>query len=265
MTDYYIRITDEAPLEEDEALWFKLNVDGGEDNFFVLRENPYNELVDEFDAVINQLSNSEALQSALTILMNSENFVAPKSTDAQYIKNFDTNEKYSFSDLKTLKNNVDGKLSISNIDSSLSNSSTNPVQNKVIKAELDNKADEFAFNTLKTKTEKIESGINGWATITGAIGGRAILKVNNYLGICVMSYFLADYGFEATNERILGQVPSEYKPLMSTKCSVFNPTIGAMVDTSGNFSVYSTSTGTKNINASAIWLFAPSDNGLVRQ
>lgn len=81
------------------------------------------------------------------------------------------------------------------------------------------------------------------------------LYVNEKLRMCEFKYYRQNYNFSSTSEVTFGTniVPSEYRPAIVITCSILDVSIGGVIDTSGNFKAYTSSTGTKNINASAVW------------
>ncbi len=73
------------------------------------------------------------------------------------------NNKASQSDFNTLSSNVANKLDASDyvVDNSLSDSSTNPVQNKVINTALSNKASQSDLNTTNSNVSSLQTSLNG--------------------------------------------------------------------------------------------------------
>ena len=86
MTDYYIRITNEPPVDSDEALWFKLALDtsNDEDNFYVIKQNEYNKLRTKFETAMNNLAESEDFQGVVTEVFQNGDYTPTLSTYATY-------------------------------------------------------------------------------------------------------------------------------------------------------------------------------------
>lgn len=138
MTKYYVRITEKEPLPSDNGLDFVVSTeDEGEPELLVVSKNEYNKMVDEFDDIIAGLQDDiirpmveEAVEEYLDGLDG-------RVINATYLKEQDGENKYSYGSLKT---ELDGRVKFSDVEDALSLSSTNPVQNKVIKGALDSKA-----------------------------------------------------------------------------------------------------------------------------
>ena len=196
MAKYYIKITDEEPPENEKALWFVLNSD--EENgaeFFALRRN-------EFDTYTNNLEQrfadvQESYQLAYSNFQDDviDSYVEPAVT--QYMSTLDNVEnstnannlvdpsnssnKYTYSSLKTSLTNIQNdydtklgyKLDKSKVDSELSLSSQNPVQNNVITKELNKKA-------LASTVDELGSNMSLKSDVGHTHGGWTYLKLNDY-------------------------------------------------------------------------------------
>ena len=92
------------------------------------------------------------------------------------------NNKASQSDLNTLSSTVSGKLDASDyvVDSALSSSSTNPVQNKVINTALNNKANSTHTHTTANVTEA--TALNHIGTSANATQHDVNTAIDNIIG-----------------------------------------------------------------------------------
>lgn len=281
MVKYYIKITDEEPPENEKALWFVLNSD--EENgteFFALRRN-------EFDTYTNNLEQrfadvQESYQLAYSNFQDDiiDSYVEPAVT--QYMSTLDNVEnstnannlvdpsnssnKYTYSSLKTNLTNIQNdyntklgyKLDKSKVDSELSLSSQNPVQNKKITEELNKKA-------LASTVDELGSNMSLKADTTHTHTGWTKLKLNNYswiyynsaIKMCYFRYYRESYNFTKTDAFILhsGLIPSAYRPIDGDIVLPFyhSHLIGYIDSTTGNFHIKSDTKTSYAINTSAMW------------
>lgn len=271
MVKYYIKITDEKPLDEDSALWFELESDDetGKADFFVLDRNEYTALVQKFkdvqhsydvvsanfnDSVIEQVK--PTIESYITSLDT-----VPNATNL--VDSADSNNSYNYSSLSETLGNIETdynaklatKLDTSNVDSELSANSTNPVQNKVVKSALDGKANSSTVTNIQTT-------VNGKANSNHNHHGWKYLKVNDYaslyhndqLKLVRFRFYRSSYTFSSTNPVKGATIPSEYRPRQDTVLACYSPYVGGHVDNStGAVNFFTTSKGSHQINASAMW------------
>lgn len=103
--------------------------------------------------------------------------------------------------------------------------------------------------------EVFSNEIGTWTSQTVATYGT--LKVNKALRLCAFTYYRQNYNFSSTSEVTLhsGAIPSDYRPKISVKMAVYNPTIGAGIGTDGDIYVYTNATGTKTINGYVMWYY----------
>ena len=155
MVKYYIKITDKMPLDEDSALWFELESDKetGKADFFVLDRNEYTALVQKFNDVVSSNFNNSVIEQVKPTI---ENYISSLDTVPNATNLIDSEDKNNYYTYSSLTEALSAKLNSSSIDSSLSASSTNPVQNKIVKTALDSKADNSTIANL-------QSTINGKA------------------------------------------------------------------------------------------------------
>lgn len=272
MVKYYIKITDEKPLDEDSALWFELESDNetGKADFFVLDRNKYTALVNKFGQVQQSYETASANFNDTVV----EEIVAPAVTSymsslegvenaTNLVDSEDDSKYYNYSSLTTALSNLETdyntklgtKLDTSSVDSSLSASSTNPVQNKVVKSALDSKANSSTVSTL-------QNSVNGKANTNHNHHGWTYLKVNDYcmiyhndqLKLVYCRYYRSSYSFSSTDSVTLATIPSAYRPRQDTVLACYSPLVGGHVDNdTGKVNFFTTSKGSHSINASGMW------------
>lgn len=269
MVKYYIKITDEKPLDEDSALWFELESDKntGKADFFVLDRNEYTALVQKFknvqhsyDVVSANFNDSVIEQVKPTI----ENYITSLDTVPNAINLVDSedgNNSYNYSSLSDdLENIRNTKLDTSSVDSVLSTSSTNPVQNKVVKSALDGKANSSTVTSL-------QATVNGKANASHTHTDWTYLKLNDYswiyynnaIKMCLFRYYRSSYKFSSTSAIKLhsGLIPSAYRPRGSDIVLPFyhHHLIGYIDDATGDFYIQSDTKTSYAINTSAMWSY----------
>lgn len=79
--------------------------------------------------------------------------------------------------------------------------------------------------------------------------------MNEALRLCDFKYYRTDYNFTKTSSITLHSnlVPEGYRPVVNVICASFNDVIVAGIIVDGSLSVAASSTGSKNINISAMW------------
>lgn len=276
MVKYYIKITNEKPLDEDSALWFELESDEetGKADFFVLDRNEYTALVQKFkdvqhsydvvsanfnDSVIEEVK--PTIESYITSLDTVPN--ATKLIDSE-----DENNYHTYSSLTEALENIESdyntklstKLNSSSIDSSLSASSTNPVQNKVVKTALDSKANSSTVTSLQsTLNSKAPSNHThtGWTFIQ--FNDYCIGYYNSAIRIIVVRYYRKGYNFKQTSTiKLHSGLFKNYKPIIGGDVVLpmyFNDMGGYVDNGTGDMYVYSKITGSREINTSAMWRY----------
>ena len=99
MTDYYIRISDEKPLDYDESLYFKISADDGE--FWAVRKNQYDNLVSQFNNF------SQDFEGTVKNLVR-DYFLNGGDIYANSIVNPNNSEEYfTYSDILSIKDKAD--------------------------------------------------------------------------------------------------------------------------------------------------------------
>lgn len=277
MVKYYIKITDEKPLDEDSALWFELESDEntGKADFFVLDRNEYTALVRKFEGVQQSYDRVSAKFTDSVIeevTPTIESYIAslPSTVDGAYslVDSENSENTYDYSSLSGILEDIETdyntkiatKLNTSSVDSALSDSSINPVQNKVIKKALDNKANTSSLTSLQTT-------INGKANVSHTHNGWSYLRLNDYSGIyynsaikmCHFRYYRSSYNFTKTDSFTLHSklIPSAYLPNGGDVVLPFyhSHLIGYIDDTTGNFQIKSDTKTSYTINTSAMWSY----------
>ena len=126
------------------------------------------------------------------------------------------------------------------IDSSLSTSSTNPLQNKVVTNALNDKS-----NTNHT---------HSW--ITQSLGSYGTLYVNETLRLVIFHYSRS-YNYPSASDMTLetGIIPSDYRPSKSVPCGTASPYVAGRVTSDGSLRVVPTIAGTLGTTVQAIWVY----------
>ena len=96
----------------------------------------------------------------------------------------------------------------------------------------------------------------------------ASLRVNENLRLADFRYYRTGYNISSTDPILLERelIPVEYLPLDNVVCSNYNPNQSSLIsvfdpDTQkmGNFYLWSTATGSRNINVNAMWHYGGSE------
>lgn len=268
MVKYYVKISDEEPSANEKALWFELsNEEGGETEFFVLDRSEFSKLVEKFedvqdsyDRVSANFNDSVIDQITPTI----ESYIAslPSTVDGAYslVDSENSENTYDYSALNDALEDLETtKLDISSVDSSLSASSTNPVQNSAIMNALDGKANTSDVTSL-------QSTVNGKASASHTHTGWTYLKLNDYSSIyynsaikmCSFRYYRSSYSFSSTSAITLhsGLIPSAYRPISDVILPFFHfHLIGYIDHETGNFRITSDTKTSYAINTYAMWFY----------
>lgn len=276
MVKYYIKITDKKPLDDDSALWFELESDEetGKADFFVLDRNEYTALVRKFeevqhsydvvsanfnDSVIDQVKPTiESYITSLDTVPNATNLVDSED-DSKFYDYSSLNE--SLENIETDYNTkIATKLNTSSVDSALSDSSINPVQNKVIKNALDSKANSSSLTSLQTT---ISGKANASHTHTGwtqvSFNDYCVGYYNSAIRIIVVRYYRKGYNFKQTSTiKLHSGLFKNYKPIIGGDVVLpmyFNDMGGYVDNGTGDMYIYSKITGSRDINTSAMWRY----------
>ena len=150
--------------------------------------------------------------------------VPPLSTSALRIVDSNDNSKiFTYSNIQDLKTKLDTIEEWSNkivVDNSLKNTSTNPVENRVINNALSTKVNQSDF---ESSINTLQSGLNGKSPNSHVHTGWTYKKLNNYswiyynnaIKMCYFRYYRESYTFTKTDAFSLhnGLIPSAYRPI----------------------------------------------------
>lgn len=211
------------------------------------------------------LSNKPAVDSALSTISSN----AIQNQTVTNALNNKSNSDHNHNDVYYTENEVDGLISAHNtnsnahnlaavatsgsyndltdkpskftVDSSLSSSSTNPVQNKVVKNALDNKANSTHSHTWSSQ----------------AVGSYGILKINTDIRLCILQYN-REVTFPTANSTktvASGAIPSSYRPSSTIIGSTYNPAVAMGINNSGDILMRASSATTSAVavNCTTIW------------
>lgn len=142
MTDYYIRISEEIPENEDPSLWFK--VDG--DEILILNNNEYVELKGELNTALNSLGENEVLQNAVNTMIAQGTASIPNSTNTQnLVEGGNTGNKYTYTTLKNKLDSIEDNIAI--------------LDNKISSLETTHNNDKSNQNTRLSSLEISKNGL----------------------------------------------------------------------------------------------------------
>lgn len=265
MTEYYIKISDHIPLEDDESLWFKINADevNDTDEILVLRRNKYEELKSLLEAASENLQNNEMIQEAVDSLVADYNVTANLSVNSQHLVSLsDDSLKWDYDTIANVKSDISGlehsKLDKSEyvIDSEINDSSANPVENRTIKEALDGKADnsivESIGSILITKSDNGHVH-NEWTW--RRLNDYAVIYYNDNLRLCDFRYYREEYNFTKTDSFNLhtGLIPQAYRPKFDIVLPFYHYHILGYISADGNFVIRSDVKSKYAINTRVIW------------
>lgn len=110
----------------------------------------------------------------------------------------------------------------------------------------------YRIDTLTTYTN-VENG--GWKTYSPALNSYTTLYYNDDTRTVEFHYYRTSYNFTGTSAITLhsGAIPSAYRPKSNINLTSYNATIVGAVNTSGDILSATSTTGTKNINLTAMW------------
>lgn len=214
------------------------------------------------------LSNKPAVDSALSTISSN----AIQNQTVTNALNNKSNSDHNHNDVYYTENEVDGLISAHNtnsnahnlaavatsgsyndltdkpsgftVDSSLSSSSTNPVQNKVVKNALDNKA-----NSTHSHTWSLQAIGSSYGT----------LRVNTDIRLCILQYN-RDVSFPTANSTktvVSGLIPSAYRPSGTVIGTTYNPAVAMGINNSGDILMRASSATTSAIavNCTTVWFY----------
>lgn len=260
MVKYYVKITEEEPPLEDSALWFELQTDDetGKAELFALSKNRFDDLVEEFDDVKNHLK-EEYIQPVIDDAIDDYMETFDISSVEKATKLIDSEDDAYYYSYSSLNDALDTKVNVSSVDSSLSTSSTNPVQNKVVATALNSKADSTTVTSLQNTVNGKAPTSHNHNTWTARSITNGIIYYNSQLRIAYFKYYNESYKFTSTSNTKIhsGLVPSDLRP-RGGDCHLSFPSgllHGYIEDASGSMYVKRDSTGTVSINATTMWVY----------
>lgn len=161
------------------------------------------------------------------------------------------------SNVTGLSDSLASKVSVSDIKDNLTSTDINkPLSanmGKALKTLVDGKSDTNHNHDDRYYTE---AEINGWVSFNTP-NSHMTAYYNNALRLFVFRYYRQNYNFTTTNEITLEDDTTlglgNWAPVMPTLLASYNPTIVGGVSVDGTLTVWTTSTGTKNINLTGMW------------
>lgn len=126
------------------------------------------------------------------------------------------------------------------IDNSLSTSSINAVQNKLVTNALIDKSDIGHIHTWTTQS----------------LGSYGTLYVNETLRLVIFHYSRS-YNYPSASDMTLetGIIPSDYRPSKSVPCGTGSPYVAGRITSTGDLMVVPTIAGTLGTTVQAIWVY----------
>lgn len=116
----------------------------------------------------------------------------------------------------------------------------------------------WGIHDFNISNQHCQVNVQGWkeVTVTGATS-YATLYVNDAERLAFFKYYRSGYNFTNTSDVELhtNVIPSDYRPIVTIVGACFNPNVGLTVSAYGTISAFSISTGSKTINASAMWKY----------
>lgn len=253
MAKFYVKITKEAPLSDDDSIWFELDTDSEEESeFFVVDKNGYNSLIEEFNTIKEHFE--EEYVQPIVEREVTEYMSSLESVDKSK-KIVDSNDENYYT-YDSLNETINTKLDIANIDNSLNSNSTNPVQNKVLTDIINTKANNSTVSSLQTTLNTKANSSHNHSTWT-------YVKVNDYcklyynanLRMVAFDYYRADVNFSSSTTVQVATIPSAYRPKWGFEIVANNSDMGGYVGTDGKVNVHHTTKGKHNVNISGMWIY----------
>ena len=252
MTKYYVKITKEQPITDDDSLWFELDSDSDDPEFFVLDKNGYDALTTEFNTIKENFEEEYVLP---IVKREVQEYMALLESVDKSKKIVDSNDENYYT-YDTLNELITNKMNISDIDDALNSSSTNPVQNKILLSALNGKANNTTVASLQTTINSKANSSHNHSTWTH-------VKVNDYSGLyynanlrmVAFGYYKTDVNFSSNTTVQVATIPSAYRPKWGFEISTYNPDMSAYVGTDGKVNVHHGTKTKHNVNLSGIWIY----------
>lgn len=273
MSDYYIRITDEEPVEMEKGVRFKYDGTGSESDFVIVEQNAYRALVENFEMF------SQSTESIINYNLDNllENKDIPLSRASYGIVDENKENIIDHEQLTDIITSYVSSNQFSEVEDSISSisSTIESIQNSIASLES-TKATIAQLNSLQSSINstlgnyytKAETNnlINGRSPSNHTHTGWTSVKFNDYcsgyynssIRIVVMRYLRRDYNFKNTSTvKIHSGLFKNFKPIIGG--DVILPCYyGGMAyvdNATGDFSAYSEKTGSRTISTSGIWRY----------
>lgn len=228
MSDYYIRITDEEPVEMEKGVRFKYDGTGSEADFTIVEENAYRTMISQFESFSQSTEN--------IINYNLDNLLIYKSIPlaraSKSIVDEDNENSISYDDLANLLTDHVSISSIDNVNSSINDMALSIESMKSDIATLNstkatiaqvNSLQSNITNTLKnyytkSETNSLLSGksntnhTHGWTY--KKLNNYAVLYYNDAIKMVSFRYYRSSYNFKEAGTTVIhkGLIPSAYRP-----------------------------------------------------
>lgn len=136
-----------------------------------------------------------------------------------------------------------GDPSTITIDTSLSTTSTNAVQNKAIATAVNGKAN--SSHTHNTWVEK---------TLWTDGNNYAILWVNEDIKLCHLKYYQSNVSVSGSEKTLhTGLIPISYRPEYPVMSGCWNPNVSVSIRKNGDIVCVSDSSATRTVNCNLMW------------
>ena len=206
-----------------------------------------------------------------TVLVNLKNAIENKCNSL--IGSHDTDNNAHTNILKTVAttgdyNDLINKPNIPSavtVDSSLSDSSTNPVENNIITNALNAKSNTnhnhddryYTESEINTKLDGKAKSTHSHTWTSQSIGSFGTLRINTGIRLCILQYN-REVSFPTANSTktvASGAIPSSYRPSGTIIGSTYNPAVAMGINNSGDILMRASSATTSAVavNCTTIW------------
>lgn len=253
MAEYYVRITDEEPVDMEKGVRFKYNTDGESADFVIVDENSYETLVEafqqfstDFESAVNyNLDN--LLDNKIVKMSDKSNKIVDDVTDENsdsisfaelkdVITDYVSNS--SFNTLSNLVSNLNSTLStlVSRVDS-IDSSKVSTSQLSTLESNL-----RGLFNNYYNKSN-VDAKLNGKANTTHThnwtnkkLNNYCTFSYNDQVKLASFRYLRSGYDLNTSPKTIhKGLIPSAYRPKRVAWLGSSNVHHEAKIDSSGDF------------------------------
>jgi hypothetical protein len=210
MSDYYIRITDEEPIEMEKGIRFKYDGTGSEAEFTIVDDESYSNLVEQFNIF------STDFQRAVNYNISNilENRVMPKSEKASKIVsdiNDDNSEEITFQQIKNVITNYVSSSTLSTLSDTVSSLSTSieSILDSIsqLTSQLSNKSDKTHSHTTWTRVETV----GNWTSENCILEVNTSLRIAHYHISSPFTTIKENTGY-TFNSNDIGNIPPAYRP-----------------------------------------------------